>query len=223
MKMSSSISTAAILGAGTAWLGLAAAAAGWRWTSQTLVGPAWDDAWLYTNLTLAMSLFVLFPMMLSSITVTSRDNRRICIFRHGLALLTAAVPMLITAAWLSHISVNMAINVSVLQIAFAIFSLGLCVWTLERGEIGRVLSLGAAACLFLLPPAIALIQAANFPWLVGGLWGHWITIFPAPMIALACHNALRSTAIGWISGAYSILGLAMFVQSIQWHHRKAAA
>ena len=213
MKMSSSISTAAILGAGTAWLGLAAAAAGWRWTSQTLVGPAWDDAWLYTNLTLAMSLFVLFPMMLSSITVTSRDNRRICIFRHGLALLTAAVPMLITAAWLSHISVNMAINVSVLQIAFAIFSLGLCVWTLERGEIGRVLSLGAAACLFLLPPAIALIQAANFPWLVGGLWGHWITIFPAPMITAACHSPFPQVVVAWTAGVYAVAGIVLLASS----------
>lgn len=220
MKMSSSILTAAILGAGAAWLGLVAAAAGWRWTSQTLAGPAWNDAWLYTNMTLAMSLFVLFPMMLAPVTFAGGGARRSYTFRSGLALLAAAVPTLITAAWLNHTSVHILINVSAIQIAFAIFTLGLSVWSIECQGTGRIVSLGAAAGLFLLPPGIVLIQAANFPWLVGGLWGRWLTLFPAPIIQLACHSALNGSTVGWIIGAYSVIGLAMFFRGIQWRERR---
>ena len=220
MKISSSILTAAILGAGTAWLGLVAAAAGWRWTSQTLVGPAWNDAWLYTNISLAMSLFVLFPMILSHSTLAEGENRRIYTFRRGLALPAAAVPMLMTAAWLNHTSVHVLINVSAVQIAFAVFTLGLSMWSIECRDMGRLASLGAAAALFLMPPAIALIQAANFPWLVGGLWGSWNTLFPAPIIILACQNALHSGTIGWIVGGYSVIGLAMFFQGLQWREHR---
>ncbi len=220
MKMSSSTMTAAILGAGAAWLGLVATAAGWRWTSQTLAGPAWEDAWLYTNMTLAMCLFVLFPMMLASVTFAGGDNRRSCSFRSGLALLAAAVPMLITAAWLNQTSVPILMNVSAIQMAFAIFAVGLSMWSVEFHGTGRIVSLGAAAGLFLLPPGIALIQAANFPWLIGGLWGRWLTLFPAPIIQLACHSALNESTVGWIVGAYSVIGMTMFFHGIQWcEHR----
>lgn len=220
MKMPSSTMTAAILGAGAAWLGLVAAAAGWRWTSQTLAGSAWDEAWLYTNMTLAMSLFVMFPMMLAPLIFAGGNNRRSYTFRSGLALLAAAVPMLITAGWLNQTSVHILINVSAIQIAFAIFTLGLSVWSVQCHGTGRIVSLGAAAGLFLLPPGIALIQAANFPWLIGGPWGRWLTLFPAPIIQLACHSALNESTIGWIVGAYSVIGMAMFFQGIQWREHR---
>ena len=220
MKMPSSTMTAAILGAGPAWLGLVAAAAGWRWTSQTLAGPAWDEAWLYTNMTLAMRLFVLFPMMLAPVIFAGGDNQRSYTFRSGLALLAAAVPMLITAGWLNQTSVHILINVSAIQIAFAIFTLGLSVWSVQCHGTGRIVSLGAAAGLFLLPPGIALIQAANFPWLIGGLWGRWLMLFPAPIIQLACHSALNESTIGWIVGAYSVIGMAMFFHGIQWREHR---
>ncbi len=212
VKISSSLLTAAILGAGVAWLGLVAAAAGWRWTSRTVTGPAWNHAWLYTNLALTMCLFVLFPMLLSRITVARGDKRSLVVFGHGLALLLAAFPMLITAAWLNDASVHMLINISAIQIAFAIFTLGLSVWSIQCHGMGRMVSLGVMAGLFLLPPGIALIQAANFPWLVGGLWGSWVALFPAPIITLACHNALRASTVAWIVGVYSVMGLAMGFQ-----------
>ncbi len=215
VKISSSILTAAILGAGTAWLGLAAAAAGWRWTSRTFTGPAWNHAWLYANTALTMCLFVLFPVLLSRVAMARGDKGRLVVFGHGLALLAAAVPMLITAAWLNHTSVHMLINVSAIQIAFAIFTLGVSVWSTGCRAVGRIVSLGVAAGLFLLPPGIALIQAANFPWLVGGPWGSWVALFPAPIVTLACHNALRASTVGWIVGVYSAMGLAMVFQSVR--------
>ncbi len=218
VKISSSILTAAILGAGTAWLGLAAAAAGWRWTSRTVTGPAWNHAWLYANTALTMCLFVLFPVLLSRVAMARGDKGRLVVFGHGLALLAAAVPMLITAAWLNHTSANMVSEVLALQIAFAIFALCLGVWIVDLGEIGSMLGLAAATCMFLLPPAIALIQAANFPWLVGGMWWRWMMLFPAPIISLACNHGLRASTVGWIAAGYSVMGLAVGFQSGRWHH-----
>ena len=206
MKIPSSLLGAAILGSGITWLGIAAAAAGWRWTSQTFVGPAWGHAWLYTNMALAMSLFVLLPFMVTNGPTAKGENRRVCLISHCLVLLLAAIPILTTAGWISRITFSTVISVSVVQLAFAIFTLGLSAWISTRNTIGGVFSSAAVVGLFLLPPAIALIQASTFPWLTGGVWSNWIRVFPATMITAVCEHPAYLPNILWIAGMYAIIG-----------------
>ena len=189
------------------WFGIIAAEAGWRWNSQTSVGPSWDHAWLYTNMAMAMSLFVLFPFMVTNGATIKGENRRRYLISHCLVLLLAAVPILTTAGWLSRISLNTAISVSAVQLAFAIFAVGLSAWISTRNTIGTVFASSVLVGLFLLPPGMALIQASTFPWLTGGLWSFWIKIFPAPMIALACEHPVYWPNILWTAGMYAVIGV----------------
>jgi|GEM_PF-6081345 len=207
MKIPSSLLGAAIFGSGMTWLGIAAAAAGWRWTSQTFVGPAWGHAWLYTNMALAMSLFVLFPFLVTHGPTTKGENRRVYLISHCLVLLLAAIPILTTAGWLSRISINAVIGVSIVQLAFAVFTLGLSAWIVEHSDVGRLFSYAVAVGLFLLPPGIALIQASTFPWLTGGLWSYWIRVFPAAMITVACEQPVHLPHILWIAVMYAVIGV----------------
>lgn len=207
MKIPSSLLGAAILGSGITWLGMAAAAAGWRWTSQTFVGPAWGHAWLYTNMALAMSLFVLLPFMVTNGPKTKCESRRVYLISHCLVLLLAAIPILTTAGWISRITFSTVISASVVQLAFAVFTVGLSAWLVECSDVGRLSLYAIVVGLFLLPPGIALIQASTFPWLTGGVWSNWIRVFPATMITAVCEQPVYLPGILWIAGMYAVIGV----------------
>lgn len=194
------------------WLGLIAAAAGWRWTSQTFFGPAWGHAWLYANLALATSLFVLFPSLTTNVPATKIENRRWYLISHGLVLLLAGVPILTTAGWLNAVTMRTVISAAAVQLAFVTFILGLSARFCARNTTG-LFSYAALVGLFLLPPEIALIQASNFPWLTGGLWSNWITVFPAEIIAAACHYPFPHTAVAWMAGVYAVAGIALLASA----------
>lgn len=217
MKMSTSPLITALAGSGVTWLGLAAAAAGWRWTSQTHNGPAWDHAWLYTNMTLAMCLFVIFPAICPIGSSTTIQMRQRDLIAHGLALLLAAVPILTLAAWFNHIAISAAIDALFVQAAFAIFTLGVSTRIASPDNETGLYWHAATVGLFLLPPGIELIQASTFPWLTGGLWSHWITVFPVSMIATASEHPGRASDVHWIACVYAAIGLVMFFRPLAAH------
>ncbi|MGC9260051.1 MAG: hypothetical protein ACP5I8_08255 [Phycisphaerae bacterium] len=210
----SSILAAAIVGAGLPWLGLLAAAAGWRWTSQTTVGPAWSCAWLYTNMMLGLVLLAVVPALAANDTTMAPPLRSMDQLWNLIVLLLAAFPTLATAGWFSRISTVSAINMFLVQLALVVFTLGLSVWIIRLVDLGRAVITGLSASLFLLPPGLWLIQASTFPWLAGGLWSHWITVFPAPLIHQASDGQHLSPSFYWFVGLYAISGAIMFRQAV---------
>ncbi len=268
MKNASSLLLAAIIGSAISWLGLIAAAAAWRWSSQTFPGPAWNHAWLYTNMALAIGIFILFPCVLTCVpaakslfgksdagglgeqmvgckdadprhipeyvedrgrrrrpfaaprrsrrsfqTGSKPESRRRQTILHGLVLLLAAVPILATAGWINRMPIGTVITVMVVQAAFAMFTAGLSVRMSARNTTGTVISSAIPVGLFLLPPAIALIQASTFPWLTGGIWSNWQTIFPAQMISAACQPPEPQAALMWTTAVYAAAGMALFASA----------
>ncbi len=220
-KTPSSLLPAAIAGVGVPWLGLAAAAMGWRWSSQTTAGPAWDQAWLYTNMMLGATVFILWPVLAARASKKTA-NHSAELFAHWLVMLLAAIPVLIIAGWLSQVDAAAAMYVSAVQIALAMFAFSLSAWSLRLGEIGHVCAAGISVGLFLLPPGIFLIQASTYPWLAAGIWSKWIAIFPAPMIREVCaNNTASGSLIDWFALLYAVIGMTLLYQSQGRRHDRA--
>lgn len=198
-----------LIGSGIVWLGVIAAASGWRWTSQTIAGAAWGDAWLYTNLMLGLVVFVTTPMMAATATTDAATAAADLIW-HIPAMLLAAAPILATAGWLSQIHLEIAINTVLVQLALAMFMLGISVWVIRLKDIFRAMVTGLCTGAFLLGPGIWLIQTSIFPWLSGGLWSNWIALFPTAMILHACHAQCDWQSLYWMAGIYATIGILLF-------------
>ena len=202
--------SAVIVGGGVPWLGLLAAAWGWRWTSETVVGPAWSSAWLYANMMLGAVLLVIVP----ALTTIAPRRRILDICWSLIIILLAALPTLAAAGWFSRINIIAAINMLLIQLALVILTLGFTAWITQLSDIGRALFAGLSTVLFLLPPGIWLIQVSTCPWLTGEIWSHWITVFPAPLIQQAGDGRGLAMSFYWIIGLYAISGAIMIRQAV---------
>lgn len=214
MKNQTSMLSSAIAGAGFPWLGLVAVALGWRWTSPTIAGAAWDQAWLYTNMMLTMALFIITPMIAArgAAESTQTSETEISDLRWNMmAMLLAALPILVAAGWLSHIHAAVAVHTVLIELALAIFVIGLSAWIIRLRDPGRAMATGLAVGIFLFPPGIWLIQASTFPWLTGGAWSNWINIFPAAMIShISISHGESSGPLPWLICIYPALGILLF-------------
>jgi hypothetical protein len=180
----------AIAGAGVPWLGLVAAAIGWRWSGATTRGAAWNQAWLYANILLAALVFLCWPVLVQRLEKAKIRRNRGDMAARWLVLLMPAMPILIIAGWMNQVSAVAGLRMLAVQLALALFALGISLWQIELGERKGILVAGASAVWFLLPPGIMLIQGSMYPWLTGGLWNTWMAIFPVFMIHSVCKKGV---------------------------------
>lgn len=200
-----------IIGSGAVWLGIIAAASGWRWNSQTIAGAAWGEAWLYTNMMLALVMCVTTPMIAAT-TTTDAVGAAADLPWHMLAMLLTVTPVLATAGWLSQIHREIAIHTVLVQLALAMFMLGMSVWTMRFKPTLRAMITGLCTGAFVLTPGIWLIQASIFPWLSGGLRSHWIALFPTAMIIHACQAQRDAQSLYWLVAIYTTMGMLLVIR-----------
>jgi hypothetical protein len=173
-------------------LGLIASAANLQWGASPPDPDALQLAWSYVNIAWIWTWLLVWPALALT---KPRPNRSHLLFDF-LVILTAAIPALTIAAFLSATPTTQLLPTLAVQLATGLFTLG----TLAHRRLLPTLVAGFLATLAVVMPIMEYLWAEFFP-AANQSWTRWMPL-----------NAITAKDISYeIAAVYAILGIALFL------------